>query len=64
MISLALECFIPEDDQQPDQNTLEVGRKLSRTDIEMLQEVLIKGCRGKRRPFSTATSKKQTIFGT
>ena len=32
--------------------------------LKCFKMLLIKGCRGKRRPFSKATSKKQTIFGT
>ena len=34
------------------------------TYVEMLQDLLIKGCKGKRRPLSKATSKKHTILGT
>ena len=38
-----LETFILKDDQQPDQNALEIGRKLGRTYIKMLQDAFDKG---------------------
>ena len=50
--------FIPKDDQQSYQNTLEVGRKLRGTDVKVLQDPFNKGL------FSKAALKKKTIFDT
>ena len=57
-------ALVPEENQQPSQNTPKIGRKLRMADVEMLQNSFYEGMRGKRRPLSKATSKKHTILGT
>ena len=41
-----------------------LGESWARHTLKCCKTLLIKGCRGKRRPLSKAASKKQTIFGT
>ena len=36
-------ALVPEENQQPNQNTLKIRRKLRRADIEMLQDPFYKG---------------------
>ena len=41
-----------------------LGESWDEQTLKCCKTFLIKGCRGKRRPFSKAASKKQTILGT
>ena len=41
-----------------------LGESWAGQTLKCCKMLLIKGCRGKQRPFSKAASKKQTIFGT
>ena len=41
------ETFIPKDDQQPYPNASEIGRKLERTDVKVLQDTFDKGVQRK-----------------
>ena len=52
-----LEALISENNQKADQNTPEIGRKMSWAHIEC-KTLLMKGCKGKRRLFSKAALKK------
>ena len=42
-----VEALVPKNNQKVDQNTLEIGRKLGRANVEVLQDVLNKGVYGK-----------------
>ena len=48
----------------PTRTPQKLGESWTGQTLKCCKTLLIKGCRGKRRPFSKATSKKKTIFGT
>ena len=50
--------------KRPTKTPQKLGESCDRHTLKCCKTLLIKGCKGKRRPFSKAASKKQTILGT
>ena len=50
--------------QKADQDAPKIGETWDGHTLKCCRTLLMKGCKGKQRPFSKAASKKQTILGT